>query len=523
MNILHLNKYIIKEIFSYLEDTKKLNIIKYSKKLMEKMDISKFIFQKMVFDSLITPAIIEHTSILLEINCFDKETLKKLISEWEKETTGIFEDKDIFYFHQDNLPKNINILEINKNNEKDLKFNFPNLMILNIYDLKNIEIPCSIFSNLESLSFHNVQNMKLLSKKAKITLNKLKHLYMDDISFIKNENLNLKIVINNLEYLDLKVKEVDGGDDDDDDEERENNEDEDNNSEDFNKKGFIKNNVFNYLIEVFNFQFLSEFLISKDKDEENLIEDLYDEYKSIFKNQNILFKAKNFGKLNYFNFEIFYELDIYSGAYQLIQTFNYIYLFSKTKGNKYLFKTIYEYKGYGDDCCYKLIEKKNKYCNDISCGNYYFYNKEILLGGNGFNFLNEDIGMNDVFSIKIDPKNEYEDSSECLQFLDNFNEKNSLEIIYINILDIKQYPDFIKNIKKFGQLQVFIISNDCLLNNEQLIDLLSNLSNLEVFLIEISFKRKLKFNEIETNTIQNLFPNISIKISEKSSLIKSEI
>ena len=514
MNFLHLNKYIIKEIFSYLEDTTKLKIIKYSKKLMEKIDISKFTYQKTVFDSYITPTTLEHTSLLYEMEIFDKKTTQKLISEWEKETTGIFEDKDIFYFHQNNLPKNINILEINKNNEKDLKFNFPNIIILNIYDLKDIEIPCSILYNLESISLHNVQNIKLLSEKTYITLDKLKHLYMDDISFKNNENLNLKIVFNNLEYLDLRVKEVDGGDDDDDDEE------ELENSEDINKKGFIKKNVFNYLIQVFNFHFLSEFLIEKkeDEDEDILIEELYDEYKSLFKKPNILFKAKNIGKLNYFNFEIYYELDIASGAYELNQIFNYTYLFSKTKGNKYLFKTIYEYKGDGDDCCFKLIEKQNRYSNEISFDNFYFFNKELLLGGNGFYFLKEDININ-VHSFKIDFEDKYEVTSECLKFLDDLDE-NTLESIYINILDIKEYPDFIKNIKKFNGLRVFIISDDCLLNNHQIMELITNLSYLKVIVIEIRFKRKLNLSKKQKKRISDLFPKISIQISEKSSLIK---
>ena len=127
-------------------------------------------------------------------------------------------------------------------------------MILNLYDLKNIEIPCSLLENLESLSFQNVQNIQLFSLKSHISLDKLKHLYMDNISF--EENKNLKIQINNLKYLDLKVKEVDGGDDNEEIDNKEE-EEEDNNSEYINRKGFIEKNDFEYLIQIFNINFLS--------------------------------------------------------------------------------------------------------------------------------------------------------------------------------------------------------------------------------------------------------------------------
>ena len=76
---------------------------------------------------------------------------------------------------------------------------------------------------------------------------------MDNISF--EENKNLKIQINNLKYLDLKVKEVDRGDDNEEIDNKE--EEEDNNSEYINRKGFIEKNVFEYLIQIFNFNFLS--------------------------------------------------------------------------------------------------------------------------------------------------------------------------------------------------------------------------------------------------------------------------
>ena len=98
MNFLKLNKYILQEIFSYLNYKRKLNIIKYSKKLMSKLDITELAYQKQLFDLLITPALLENPSFLLKNNIFDEKTTKKLISEWKKEIIGVFKKRIFFIF-----------------------------------------------------------------------------------------------------------------------------------------------------------------------------------------------------------------------------------------------------------------------------------------------------------------------------------------------------------------------------------------------------------------------------------------
>ena len=47
---------------------------------MSKIDITKLTYQKLLFDAIITPALLENPSILLNNKLFDKETTKKLIS-----------------------------------------------------------------------------------------------------------------------------------------------------------------------------------------------------------------------------------------------------------------------------------------------------------------------------------------------------------------------------------------------------------------------------------------------------------
>ena len=83
---LNLSKFILQDIFSYLEEKKKLAIIKYCKKLMEKVDITKFIYQKAYFNSIISQTIFDNPFILEKQNIFDKKTLNKLISGWNEET-----------------------------------------------------------------------------------------------------------------------------------------------------------------------------------------------------------------------------------------------------------------------------------------------------------------------------------------------------------------------------------------------------------------------------------------------------
>ena len=107
---------------------------------------------------------------------------------------------------------------------------------------------------------------------------------MDNISFDRQtENDSLNIEIKNLEYLDLRVKEIDGEDDDED-----GDEDEEEFCDDMPRKGFIKNELFKYLIEIFNFKFLSEFVT--DKEEWIIDFETYDKYKSIFQKPQILFR-----------------------------------------------------------------------------------------------------------------------------------------------------------------------------------------------------------------------------------------
>ena len=91
-----MNKYLLSNLFSFIDFTKKLNIIKYNKILMKQLDITTYTYQKTYFDSIVNPAILKDSTILLKNNIFDKKTLDKLMLDWKNETTGIFEGNDFF-------------------------------------------------------------------------------------------------------------------------------------------------------------------------------------------------------------------------------------------------------------------------------------------------------------------------------------------------------------------------------------------------------------------------------------------
>ena len=521
MDLIKANKYILNQIFSYLKLGRQINIIKYNKKLMSKLEITIYTIQKHYFNSLIfhTPSIIDYPQILVKNKIFNENTLKKIKSEWQTETSGVYEGKkDIFTEYENKKEKasnskNIKCLNLNSRNVKMLQNKLPSLIELNLSNLINIELPCSLLLNLKSLSLKNISELKFLSKDKKVTLNNLKHLYLDNISFGKNQNL----VINtdNLEYLDLRFKERDGSESSDEDEEEEME------KEKVEINNFIKNDVFEKLLEIFNFHFLSEFII-KEKFEEDEIFDGLECYKTKLKNPEALFEDDSITKLNFFNFEIVYYINVWSGSTNFYQRLTYNYLFSKTKEDKYLFKTKYNIYTGDEDFHFEIIQKETRLCNQTKYNEHYFINRETTIGGYGIDSSNEEVDLDNINSIKITSLEDAEPS----EFLSIFNKvkknNNCLETIFLECLEIKddkEAKNFTENMKKFKGLKFFYIKNDCILPNGELIKLLTILSKLKnLFEIEINFKNKMNLKKDEKEKIKKLFPDISIKEQKGSSI-----
>ena len=529
MELIKINKYILNLIFTHLRLNHELNIIRYNKQIQSKLEISLYTYQKKYFETIITPALLNNTEILLQNNIFDKKTLDKIKSDWEKESSELIQEKDCFHFNQKTNKKNlkdIKILNISLKEQNLLKNKSPNLIELNISNIKNLELPCLILLNLETLSLKDISKLKLLNKEENISLNKLKHLYLNNISFKKDNKVKIKV--DNLKYLDLRLKEQEGyeGDCEFD--------------NDNNKAGFFKEKTLENLIKIFDFQFLSIFKVdpskfkneSKEEEEEEDDEDMeeegedmlekYQDFQVAFKNPKELFDKKWLEKYDYFNLEILYEYLIINGAAEFAERLIYKYLFAKTKGNKYLFKT--EYTNYGN-CNGEFSEeivKEIRHCNEINYDNYYFINNEVEIGGDDYSAENIDYEKANSFNIV----SKYDTYSYALvKTFDKFKEKNNrMEIISIEDLnlDIIKLDSFLKNLKKFKNLKCFYITKECIFkNNKSLIDLLTELSKIKsLFLIEINLKSELKLSKNDEKKISGILPGISIKKGKKDFYIK---
>ena len=518
-----MNKYLLSNLFSFIDFKKELNIIKYNKTLMKKLDIAKYTYQKTYFDSIANPAILKDSSILLENNIFDKKTLDKLMSDWNNEKTGVFEGNDFFI--------KITDLAIFKNFKKNPKIKLPNLIELNISNQNNFELPCIILSNLESLSLKNMNGIKFISNNPNISLDKLKKFYIDNISINQNTNLKIKIKTDNLKFLDLRINQVEGDDDEDEDED-EDNDNEDNEDDEISRKkystkeGFIKNNLLEQLINIFDYSFLSIFQIDQEKLEneyEDEPEGKFEEIQKIFINPEELYKENIIKKLDYLNLEIFYRISVYSGASEYTQGFTHNYLFSKTKGNKYIFKnTFTNSEILSDENEIEFTQREFRLCNDRNYNNYYYSNRAIDVWGYGADDCIKDrVIFEDINTFKIYDKEDYDTQTDFLALLDYFKPKNKkLKIIDLNCLEENDGHNLINNIKKFVGLNSLYI-NKCAIKNEQLIKLFTNLSKLKLLAsIEINFENELKLNKQEREKICKLFHNISFEKNKKGSSIK---
>ena len=422
-----------------------------------------------------------------------------------------YKKKKIFHFSQKTNQKNkkdINILNVTLKSKNLLEKTSPNLIELNISNIKNLELPCSILLNLETLSLKDISKLKFLNKEENITLNKLRHLYLNNISFY--EGNKIKISLNNLKYLDLRLKEQDGDPED------------SGFKNDNNKAGFNKESTLKFLLNIFDFQFLSVFKMEKREpdNEEEFIIDIYYDFARDFKKPKELFDKKYLSKYDFFNLEILFEYFAISGSAPYAERFIYKYLFAKTKGNKFIFKTEYTKYELINDYEIEIFNKQIRYCNNNNYDDYYFINNEAEIGGNGS--IERILDYKIINSYSIIPKNNIY-SYELMQSLDKFEKnKNQLYILTIENVDLSFANSFLNNLKKFEKLKCFYITKDFKYkHNKQLIHLLTILSKIKtLFLIDITLQKKLKLNINEEKKMNEIFPGISFKTVKNESSIK---
>ena len=525
MSLPKMNKNVLKEIFSFIKMQTKLQLIKYNKNLMSKLDITKYTYQKYSFMYYLTPFLLLNPNLFVDHGIFDKKTLDKLLDEWKQETTGVYEEKNMFSKVSDlEVYKILNAHKKSFNLKQNQKLKILNLLELNLSNQNdNFEIPCSVLINLESLSLKNISKIKILTKDSNINLKRLKHLSLSNVSFNK-QNIYLKMP--NLEYLDIKfdIEKYEFQYD------QEEDEDESISKYDilYNVKKAYRN--IKQIKDIFGFNFLSIFLYENDNenDEENDKSEnpqlIYPTIKNNAMKPEEFFQKRNIQKLFYLKFKIDCELDLGCGSSMDLLKFSCEYLFSKTKKDKYFFKTWFMSASHGDILNYDIIKKDFRYSNNRNYNDYYFRDKEIGLcswDDRSDEKINEDdLNLNSIKIIKNDSN--YIDVKSCMFLFDKIKNNNTtLELIYFDILEIDEKSKFISNIKKFLALKSFYVEEDCLLNNKQIIALLKNLLSLKkIVRIFFAFQKKLILSENEKKQIYSLSPDISIKINESKSSIE---
>ena len=506
MKFININKNLIEIILSYVKEKRKLNLIKYNKKLMSKLNISLYTYQKKYFYSIISETLLENKSALKKL--FDEETLNKLVSEFENDKTGIYENKIIF----EKVIKNDIYNSIVESGE------FSNLKELIIDNIKDLNIPVDLLKNLEKLYLYDVTDIKFETNDTNILLDKLKYLYLDNVSFKSNQKV--KISTNNLIYFDLRFED-------------------DINNENYNFMDVMKD-----LINIFNFDFLSIFdsEINLYKNDENYdpFED-FKKMKDIYKKPKEIFGNEIIKKLNYFYFEISYKYYVDS-PYNFGGKFIYKYMVSKSISNKYIFEIAFHNNTYTQDIDYEIIQQEYRISKKKDYNDYFFIDKDMVLKKESENhgvFIDEifeenltkkDFQVNtfkiidNYFEYEVDIKSEMKFFSSSLNsFRDNNNKLETIEFDCL-YLDMKKEKNFFENLQNFKKLRVFKINKSCFLTKKQLITLFNYLSQFKyLFLIEINFdvqEKKPNFDKAFKESIYNKFPDIKLIHSDSNMTFK---
>ena len=242
-----------------------------------------------------------------------------------------------------------------------------------------------------------------------------------------------------------------------------------------------------------------------------------------------LFEENFLKKLDYLRLEVEVIFNRYCGGGGALYRAKNVYKFSKTKGNKFIFKTVCKNKFNGDNgdwWNFYCAEKEMRLCNEINYNNYYYSNKDLeVYGSSGEFFFDKNINTFTICDYDgFDCIGTYysDDEDERNHFLNLLGDLNSetLKIIDINYLGEEAANDFINNIKKFLGLGSLYI-HECEIKNQQLMNLFKNLSTIKSLLfIEINFNNVLKLSKNNKNEISKLFPDISFNKKNKKSSIK---
>ena len=505
--------FIFKEIISYIDGNKVLEIFKYNNKFKSILNISLYNYQikylKHFFDytNPLNYNIDHLYNIFKSKGYFNKKNGKKIfikiIHELYPEEKNEESQKYNFIFIE-NLPefksnlKNLSSIELKNPTGWDLK----QIDIdSRIKELKIIEgefkIPFGLIKKLETLILEKTEiEIYDINKKANFELENLKNLNLNDVKIIKNSNMK-KFLVPNLTDLNISL-DVCYKDEDEDEE------DEDEDLEDF----ILYFNIFDFDIQNDNINDLI------NENYETDINYYYDKYKNL---KNLI--------LYFFDFS---EPNVYLSKYLKIK---------KIKNN--ILQCEYEYQNTDDN----NINEKQKFLYDKN--NEQFFRRKIDFENGNI----EDYGEYEEIFIKLykidneDDEDDDEDADEDEKKYSSFNanlypffkkikdENYTLQVMKVQIenrytndifLTKKDIKIFCQNLTKFKFLRVFDIdfseqNFENVFDSKELNILIKNLSSLQLLeIIKIKIRNKaLKI----PNDIHKKFLNMDIKKEEDCLLL----
>ena len=169
---------------------------------------------------------------------------------------------------------------------------------------------------------------------------------------------------------------------------------------------------------------------------------------------------------------------------------------------------------------YEIVNVKTRYCNRTNYNDFYYANNHTVLFGfekdipdnkkenifNNINFIGFSSGEKDIenytSTIGFNPSGE--EFLLLFKYIKNDNYK--LEEILFENFDLSIYPEFINVIKLLKGLKIFSVRFDCKLENNQLIEMMRNLSCLKYFfLLDLNFKIKLNLNKKTKKALKRCF------------------
>ena len=261
---------------------------------------------------------------------------------------------------------NITTLSLTYDIQKDIKLesSVTNLKELSLYSFSDLELPCSVLLNLEILELSCIEGLKFISEEENISLNNLKNLYINQIIISKRQD-NIHIETKNLKFLDIQLGRTDNID------------------ERFSVRNSDECLTINFLYEIFDFNFITSFIYDTFYlNSAYIYLDTSSGIEEIKSKSSNIFNEKNLKNLEYFNLSITNEQIMSGGSREVFYFIIAKYLFAKTKGDKYLFKSDIRIIDKDEEFYeYEIINTETRLCNGINYNDYHYINNKTVLGG----------------------------------------------------------------------------------------------------------------------------------------------